>query len=202
MTSIAHKFLRLYTIAYAALRGLKAGRGTIIWPGARVQRFQGGRIEIGPRCEIHPGVVVLSYGGDIRIGENCSVNCYSVLYGHGGLTLGNDIRIAAQCVIIPANHGFTRDGGPIYLQPETRRGIVIGNDVWLGAGARVLDGAVIEDGCVVGAGAVVRGRLRANGVYGGVPARLLRMRQTRSEELEGKSADASTAKLPKVAPAA
>jgi acetyltransferase-like isoleucine patch superfamily enzyme len=120
--------------------------------------------------------MLLSYGGHIRLGPRCSVNPYSVLYGHGGLDIGAAVRIAAHCVIIPANHGIARNGVPIADQPETRRGIRIGDDVWLGAGVRVLDGAVLEEGCVVAAGAVVRGRLDAYGIYGGVPARFIRMR--------------------------
>jgi acetyltransferase-like isoleucine patch superfamily enzyme len=100
-----------------------------------------------------------------------------VLYGHGGLFIGDNVRIAAHTVIIPANHGMALDGVPMADQPLSRRGIRIGDDVWIGAGARILDGAEIEDGCVIAAGAVVRGRLAANGIYAGVPARLVRMRE-------------------------
>ena len=158
------------------------GRGAIIRPGARLNRERGGRIEIGARSVIHPGAMLLSYGGLIRIGEHCSVNPYCVLYGHGGLIIGNHVRIAAHCVIIPANHSIALDGGLISRQPETRRGIRIGNDVWLGAGVRVLDGADIADGCVVAAGAIVRGSLAANAIYAGVPAKLVRMRKSAKEE--------------------
>jgi len=154
-------------------------------PGARISREHGGTIQIGARSVIHPGAMLLSYGGFIRIGARCSVNPYSVLYGHGGLSIGNGVRIAAHCVIIPANHGTALDGGPISTQPLSKRGIHIGNDAWLGAGVRVLDGAVIGDGCVVAAGAVVRGELESRGIYGGVPARLLRWRKPSASYLKG-----------------
>src|SRR5882724_8499943 len=97
---------KLYTLIYAGSHGVKVGRNTIIMPGARVSREHGGSITIGDRSQINPGAMVLSYGGRIRIGENTSVNPYSILYGHGGLDIGNDVRIAAHCVIIPANHGI------------------------------------------------------------------------------------------------
>jgi acetyltransferase-like isoleucine patch superfamily enzyme len=173
---VARAWRRWTTTATAWREGIVVGPGAIIRAGAVVQREGGGVIEIGPRSHIHPGAMLLSYGGDIRLGARCSVNPYSVLYGHGGLTIGDHVRIAAHCVIIPSNHGFALNGVPIGEQPETRQGIRIGNDVWLGAGVRVLDGAVIGDGCVIAAGAVVRGTLEANGVYAGVPARLIRMR--------------------------
>jgi acetyltransferase-like isoleucine patch superfamily enzyme len=172
-------------LARAAASGVTVGPGTIIMPGAKVSRELGGSIRIGARSTIHPGAMLLSYGGFIRLGTRCSVNPYSVLYGHGGLSIGDNVRIAAHCVIIPANHGTALDGGPITDQPVSKRGIHIGNDVWLGAGVRVLDGAVIGDGCVVAAGAVVRGELQSCGIYGGVPARLLGWRKSDAAYLKG-----------------
>jgi acetyltransferase-like isoleucine patch superfamily enzyme len=166
-------------LIYAAAEGVTVGPRTVIEPGARVRLEHGGAIVLGARCNVHCGAMLLSYGGSIRLGDNVSVNPYCILYGHGGLTIGNDVRIAAHCVVVPANHG-TSLGRSIASQPETRRGIHIGNDVWIGAGARILDGSLIADGCVVAAGAVVTGILRANGIYGGVPARLLRERSATS----------------------
>jgi len=182
-------------LAHAALCGVAVERGVVIMPGARVSREQGGTIRIGARSTIHPGAMLLSYGGFIRLGTRCSVNPYSVLYGHGGLSIGDNVRIAAHCVIIPANHGTALDGGPIADQPMNRRGIHIGNDVWLGAGVRVLDGAVINDGCVVAAGAVVRGELESRGIYGGVPARLLGWRKPNATYLKDIMHGADRAKI-------
>jgi carbonic anhydrase/acetyltransferase-like protein (isoleucine patch superfamily) len=167
---------RLYTLAYAALVGAKTGSGVIVMRGAVLNREHGGAISIGSGTVVHRGAMLLPYGGFIRLGKRCSINPYSVLYGHGGLSIGDHVRIAAHCVIVPANHGIALDGGLIADQPLTRRGVRIGNDVWLGAGARILDGAVIGEGCVVAAGAVVRGELEPYGIYAGVPARLIRMR--------------------------
>lgn len=186
---------RLYTLAHAMVSGVTVGRGAIIMPGAKVSRELGGTIAVGTRSTIHPGAMLLSYGGFIRLGTNCSVNPYSVLYGHGGLMVGDNVRIAAHCVIIPANHGTALDGGPIADQPLTKRGIRIGNDVWLGAGVRVLDGAVIGDGCVVAAGAVVRGELESCGIYGGIPARLLGWRKPKAVYLKGVIYDRNEAEI-------
>jgi acetyltransferase-like isoleucine patch superfamily enzyme len=168
---------RLYAIAYATVADVKLGPRAIVMPGAVLKDEHGGSLEIGEGSVIHRGAMLLPYGGFIRIGRRCSVNPYCVLYGHGGLFIGDHVRIAAHTVIVAANHGVALDAGLIAGQPLTKKGIRIGDNVWIGAGARILDGAEIGEGCVIGAGAVVRGRLEPNGIYAGVPARLVRMRE-------------------------
>jgi len=191
---------RLYTIAYAKLVGARTGENAIVMRGAMLNREYGGAIDIGPGTVVHRGAMLIPMGGFIRLGFRCRVNPYSILYGNGGLTIGDYVRIAAHCVIVPANHGIALDGGLIAEQPLSKQGIRIGNDVWLGAGVKVLDGAVIGDGCVVGAGAVVRGELEPYGIYAGVPAKLVRRRtptttylKDRRNETDGAKAQAAVA---------
>lgn len=180
---------------------MKIGPGAIVMPGAVLKDDRGGTLAIGAGSLVHRGAMLLPYGGFIRIGRRCSVNPYCVLYGHGGLFIGDHVRIAAHCVIVPANHGIALDAGLIADQPLTRRGIRIGDNVWIGAGVRILDGADIGEGCVVAAGSVVRGRLEPNGIYAGMPAKLVRMRtpamtylKTRTdEEIHGQSQKAVAA---------
>jgi acetyltransferase-like isoleucine patch superfamily enzyme len=131
----------------------------------------GGNIAIGNKTRIHQYARLECYGGEIRIGENCSINPFCILYGHGGLTIGEGVRIAAHTVIVSANHNFQDAGRPIFKQGLSRKGIRIEDDVWIGAGARILDGVVISRGCVIGAGAVVTKSTRANGIYVGSPAK-------------------------------
>ena len=186
---------RLYTLIYAGLVGAKTGANAIVMRGAVLNREHGGAISLGPGTVVHRGAMLLPYGGFIRLGTRCRVNPYSVLYGHGGLTVGDYVRIAAHCVIVPSNHGIALDGGLIADQPLTRRGVRIGSDVWLGTGVRVLDGAVIGDGCVVAAGAVVRGELEPYGIYAGVPARLLRMRTPTTTYIKDHRHDLDSAEI-------
>jgi acetyltransferase-like isoleucine patch superfamily enzyme len=188
---------RLYTLAYATFADVTVGPRAIVMPGAVLKDDKGGSLEIGAGSVIHRGAMLLPYGGFIRIGRRCSVNPYCVLYGHGGLFIGDHVRIAAHCVIVPANHGIALDAGPIAEQPLTKKGIRIGDDVWIGAGARILDGADIGDGCVVAAGAVVRGRLEPNGIYAGVPARLLRMRSPTMRYLNSRQYEAGSSQARK-----
>ncbi|MES5098719.1 acyltransferase [Agrobacterium sp. BA1120] len=147
-----------------------------IEPGAILDMREGGRIKAGSKCRIRRGAMLIPYGGDIIIGNDFSLNPYSVLYGQGGLKIGNDVRIAAGCVVIPSNHIFSDANKPIRLQKISKLGIVIEDDVWIGANVTVLDGSHISKGCVIAAGAVVRGRTEPYGIYGGVPAKLIKMR--------------------------
>jgi acetyltransferase-like isoleucine patch superfamily enzyme len=114
--------------------------------------------------------------GSIRLGAFNSVNPYCVLYGHGGLSTGDYVRIAAHTVIIPANHIFDNPDVPIARQGLTKKGIRIGNDVWVASGCSILDGVEIGDGCVIAAGAVVNRSVLPYSVVGGVPAKVIKMR--------------------------
>ena len=113
---------------------------------ASLQSTGGGRISIGAHTHIAPSAMLITYGGDIVIGEHCSINPYCVVYGLGGLHIGNHVRIAAHTVIVPANHTFADATTPIHRQPETKEGVVIEDDVWIGAGCRILDGVRIGKG--------------------------------------------------------
>src|SRR5205823_12585708 len=101
-----------------------------------------------------------------------------VLYGHGGLAIGRNTMIAAQTVIVPANHGFARIDVPLNAPPLTMQGIAIGEDVWIGAGCRVLDGVRIGNGAVIGAGSVVTKDINAYAIAHGVPATVVGRRES------------------------
>jgi acetyltransferase-like isoleucine patch superfamily enzyme len=139
------------------------------------ESVRGTLIEIGPRTMIDAFVKIKPTGGmgDLVIGADCSINSGSVIYTGNGIRIGDAVAIAANCTLAPTNHAISdrnrliKDQG---FQPS-KGGIVIEDDVWLGAGVVVLDGAVIRRGAVVAAGAVVRGELEAYGIYAGAPAR-------------------------------
>ena len=133
----------------------------------------GGTIRIERGVRISDGVILAAFGGSIVLEENVYVGPYCVLYGHGGLRVGRDSLIAAHSVLIPGNHRFTDPKEPIRNQGVASVGITIGKDVWIGCGARILDGVNIGDGCVIGAGAVVNRSIEANSIAVGVPARVI-----------------------------
>jgi acetyltransferase-like isoleucine patch superfamily enzyme len=79
-------------------------------------------------------------------------------------------------VIVPSNHVFSDPDITIKDQGLTQIGITIEEDVWIGAGVRVLDGVVLGRGCVVAAGAVVTKSVAPRIVVGGVPAKQISTR--------------------------
>ncbi len=150
-------------------RRVKIGSGTVISNRAILSVKHGGSITIADNCEVHIGVYLATYGGNIVIGNDCSFNPYCIVYGHGGLQVGNHVRVATQSVIVPANHVFMDASKRIGEQGLTKEGIYIGNDVWIGAGVKILDGVTIANGAVIAAGSVVNKSINDFEVHAGVP---------------------------------
>ncbi|HBH22529.1 MAG TPA: acyltransferase [Cytophagales bacterium] len=121
--------------------------------------------------------MISTFGGHISIGENCSFNSYCVIYGHGNLSIGSNVRVATHTVIIPANHKYDDINIPIYKQGMRKKGIKIKDNVWIGAGCKILDGVTIGSGSIIAAGSVVNKDLGSNCIYGGVPVKLLKRRK-------------------------
>jgi acetyltransferase-like isoleucine patch superfamily enzyme len=133
-------------------------------------------IKIGAKSVLAYGAMLLTHEGTIELGENCSVNDYCMLYGYGGLKIGNNVSIATGTVIVPANHNFSRRDIPFKSQGSTGLGIIIEDDVWIGANVTILDGIHIGHGAIIGAGAVVTKSVEPFTIVGGVPARFIRER--------------------------
>jgi len=149
------------------------GKGVFVAADAEVVSEGNETIVVGDYSFILRGALLLPSGGKIIIGRNVGINPYTVIYGHGGVEIGNDVLIATSCVIISANHNFSRLDIPINSQGLTCRGIRIEDDVWLGARVTVLDGVKIGRGAVIGAGAVVTHDIPPEAIAVGVPARVI-----------------------------
>jgi acetyltransferase-like isoleucine patch superfamily enzyme len=135
------------------------------------------QIIIGDNTLISSFVVIRTHGGTIKIGNSCFVNSFTVLHGHGDLTIGNSCLIGPQVTMVPANNGFKDRNTPIKLQTPTRQGIIIEDDVWIGAGVTILDGCTIGKGCVIGAGSVVTRSLEPYSIVAGVAAKKIEVRE-------------------------
>ncbi len=139
------------------------------------------RIIIGDYSLIDSFVKIKPAGGvgDLVIGEHVVINSGCVLYTGEGIHIGNHVAIAANCTFAPVNHAYKDRSRLIREQGflAGKGGIVIEDDVWIGANCVLLDGAILRRGCVVGAGSVVRGELSAYTVYAGQPLRVIGERQ-------------------------
>ena len=166
-------------------RGVRIGDGCRIDRGVKFDLTGGGSISVGDEVEIWSGAIISTHGGNIEIGDEVYVGPYCVLYGHGGLKIGKGTMVAAHTVVVPANHRFDLPGVPLRQQPMHNVGIEIGEDCWIGAGVRVLDGVKIGAGCVIGAGAVVTRSVPGGSVAMGVPARVVSKRADGGARGEG-----------------
>lgn len=167
----------IYTWSYAWIFDIDIGKHTVISPGAKIRSIGGGRVTLGNYTEISDGAMLLTYGGDIKIGDNCTIQPFSIVYGHGGVKIGSGVRIAAHCVVIPANHKFDDVSVPIYQQGLSSIGIEIKDNVWIASGSKILDGVTVGSGAVIAAGSVVNRSVEPCTIVGGVPAKEIRKRK-------------------------
>lgn len=159
---------RLRASGIALADDVKIGQGVNLH--RTFNRQSRGTIELGTGCTLEDGVVFDAYGGSIRLGSHVSIGPHTVIYGHGGVTIGEQSLIAMHCRILSSNHALAPFHTPIRSQPDTLRPTRIGRDVWLGAGVTVLGGVTLGDGCIVGAGSVVTKDLPPGAIAYGTPA--------------------------------
>lgn len=163
-------------------RLFSAGAGLILEDGAYINALSSEGISVGTNVTVGRGAtligtgVIAHVGVGIRMGHRCAIGAGSFLGGQGGITLGDDVILGPAVRLLSENHVFSAAGVPIRAQGATRRGIIIGNDCWIGAGVTVVDGVSIGPGCVIGAGAVVVRSLPPRTVAAGVPAHAIRQR--------------------------
>ncbi|MBN2549568.1 MAG: acyltransferase [Anaerolineales bacterium] len=117
----------------------------------------------------------------ISIGENSHITNRCILDGRGGLTIGDNVLVGYESIVITNTHNFENPDIPIRLQGSYRKPIVIGNDVWLGTRVIVLPGVTIGDGAVVAAGAVATQDIPSYTIAGGVPARVIGKREKKEQ---------------------
>lgn len=138
-----------------------------------------------PSIELSDGAYIRSYSilnagppeGFIHIGRGSTVGHHCIVHGHGGVRIGDKVMLAGQCMLIASMHIHASINRPIVDQGFTAQGIFIEDDVWLGAGVKVLDGVTIGTGTIVGAGSVVTNDLPAYSIAAGAPALVKKKRK-------------------------
>jgi acetyltransferase-like isoleucine patch superfamily enzyme len=156
----------------------------IVSPTARLSALadiepsvRGSRLVVGDETVIDSFVRIKFAGGtgDVIIGRGCVLNSGTVIYSGHGVSLGDNVLIAANCTLAPTNHQFADRTRPIRSQGfrPGRGGIVIEDDVWIGCNSVLLDGAVLRQGCVIGAASLVRGEVPAWAVAAGNPLKII-----------------------------
>lgn len=118
-------------------------------------------------------------GSGVRLGDRSGLGMDCIVTGT--VTIGDDVMMGPRCTLISRDHVMSDLSVPMNRQGLTPdRPIVIGDDVWLGAGVIVLPGVTIGSHSVVAAGSVVTRDVPPAAVVGGVPARVLKYRDGRA----------------------
>ncbi len=155
------------------------GRNVYLDQGVYLHACPSG-IVIGENTLVMHGAVLHVYNfrdlphAFIRIGRDSLIGELNVLRGQGGITIGDRVYTAPLVQILAVNHVYVDPGRPFIEQGISAEGIVVQDDVWIGAGAIITDGVTVGQGAVVAAGAVVTQDVPPHTVVGGVPARVLK----------------------------
>ena len=132
---------------------------------------------VGEGSIISRNCVIQCKTAAITIGRSADIGCNAILTANDSISIGDNVLIAGNCYIGGGRYRTDRIDIPMMKQGLYTKGpIVIGDDVWLGAGATVLDGVQIGKGCIVGAGAMVTKNLPEYAIATGVPAKIVKYR--------------------------
>ena len=147
-----------------------------VCPGVVFEIGKGAKVRLGrwswigndSKIRAHEGVVEI--GAKTVMGQECTISAYQ------HVSIGRECIIADRVMLIDFDHGMVEVDRPVRLQGIYKRDVRVGHNVWVGYGACFLRGVTVGDNAVIGTSAVVAKDIPANAVAGGVPARVLRMR--------------------------
>lgn len=163
-------------------RFITLGEDVFFGPYCMINALSKKGVQIGNRVRIrdYTWILVSSQihepGEGLVIGDDGYIGPHGYLGAGGGLTLGRSVVVGAYVQFLAENHNFSDFSRPIREQGVTRRGIQVGDDVWIGNNVIILDGVRIGNGSVIGAGSIVTHDVPPNSVAAGNPAHVIRQR--------------------------
>lgn len=137
----------------------------------------GENVSIGKGTCIECSGTLKDIGKGLIVGNNVGLGTHGFWGCAGGVEIGDNTIFGNYVSLHSENHNFENIETPIRCQGVNRKGIVIGEDCWIGAKVTILDGTKIGNGCIVAAGAVVRGEIPEYSIIGGIPAKVIKMRK-------------------------
>lgn len=167
-------------IAHAS--GVRLGKSVYLDQGVYLHALPNG-IAIGDNTFImhHTMLHVFNFRGlpqaGITIGNNCFLGEYNVIRGQGGVHIGNEVYTGPMVQMVAVNHVYQDANRPIREQGITAQGIVIEDDVWIGANATIVDGVRVGKGSIIGAGSVVTRDIPPYSIAVGSPAKPVKDRR-------------------------
>lgn len=162
---------------------ITTGRSLTIKDHATIQALSkngihfGNNVMIGRYSLIECTGVIRSLGESLVVGDNSNFGDYNFIGVRGPVRIGENVLFGPRVCIHAENHNIDRLDLPIRLQGESRVGVTIEDDCWIGSGVVILDGVTIGNGSVIAAGAVVTKSIPPYSIVAGVPAKLIRTRK-------------------------
>jgi acetyltransferase-like isoleucine patch superfamily enzyme len=135
-------------------------------------------IRIGDNVVLARNTVLSCKGGDIVIGRNSNISHSCMVHSETRVVIGENNLYAAFCYLIGGGeHDFSRTDVPVIQQGSRAKGIVMEDNIWLGAGVKIQDGVTVGHDAVIGTAAVVTKDIPPFTVAVGIPARVVRERK-------------------------
>lgn len=168
---------KIRTFLVMKTKGIKYGRNTICKPNVEFRLTDNAELTIGDNCVIqnYAFIQLTKPAPRLIIGDHVVVGRHSILTVKKLVQIGDYTRIGSFVQIIDHDHGTERDK-LIMEQEAIIEPVIIGKDVWVGVGARILKGVTIGDHAVIGANAVVTRDVPPFAIVGGVPAKVIKYR--------------------------
>jgi acetyltransferase-like isoleucine patch superfamily enzyme len=133
-------------------------------------------ITIGSGAFIGRNTILSCKNGDIELGARANLGFNCEVFSASRVVLGDDALLAAYCYIVGGDHDYSDTSKPVLAQGRVSAGVTLGEAVWMGSGAKVLDGVHVGRHAIIGASAVVREDVPDYCVAVGVPARVVATR--------------------------
>lgn len=169
-----------YVAYYFVARHLPSTYAPYNFGSGRLRSFLAKRmfLKAGNNINVEHGAF-FGGGREIEIGNNSAIGLNARI--SGPLSIGDDVMMGPNVSIYTQNHETENIHKPMRLQTAPKEKVTIGNDCWIGANAIILPGVTIGNGAIVGAGAVVAKDVPDYAIVGGVPAKIIKMREERKD---------------------
>lgn len=155
------------------------GRGSKIYWSVRMDTPPYRLFSLGQNSVVESYSCINNAVGDVIIGDHTRIGIHNTIIGP--VTIGSHVNLAQGITVTALNHNFSDTTRRIDEQGISTNPVTIEDDVWIGANAVILPGVTIGQHAVVAAGAVVTADVPANTVVGGVPARIIKKKNTEND---------------------
>ncbi len=145
-------------------------------PKLQIEIGRKGEVRFGRFVWVGDGTKIRCHEGEVEIGQKTVIGQDCTISAYQRVRIGEQCVIADRAMFIDFDHSVGKVEQPIRAQGIYKRDVEVGSNVWIGYGACVVRGVRVGDNAIVGANAVVTQDVPANAVVGGVPARILRVR--------------------------